>query len=266
MLARASTPPRVASSSSKRQRSSAGPQLRIGCSGWNYASWRGRFYPPGLSPSKWLAFYATVFDTVEVNNTFYRLPDVSTFESWREQTPPGFLMAVKASRFLTHLKKLKDPEEPIARLFEEAAGLKRVLGPILYQLPGNFPINMQRFERFLAALPRRRQHAIEFRHTSWYVREVYELMERRGVALCLHDKAGSEIVEPFVGPFVYVRFPGTSGHYTGSYSDKALSAFADRLIAESRAGHDIYAYFNNDPEGVAPMNARTLQRMCRERM
>src|SRR5687767_9207667 len=181
------------------------PQLRIGCSGWNYASWRGRFYPADMPASKWLAQYATAFDTVEVNNTFYRLPHISTFESWRKQVPSDFVMAIKASRFLTHLKKLKEPEEPIAGLFEEAAGLKRILGPVLYQLPGNFPINLERFERFLAALPHRRQHVIEFRHTSWYRRDIYELMERRGVALCLHDKAGSEIAEPFVGPFVYVR-------------------------------------------------------------
>jgi uncharacterized protein YecE (DUF72 family) len=214
--------------------------------------------------SKWLDYYATVFDTVEVNNTFYRLPDISTFESWREQAPAGFLMAIKASRFLTHLKKLKDPEEPIARLFDEAAGLKQVLGPVLYQLPGNFPINLERFERFLAALPRRQQHVVEFRHTSWYVQEVYDLMERRRVALCLHDKAGSEINGPFVGPFVYVRFHGTSGHYTGSYSEEALAAWAARLVERWRAGQDVYAYFNNDPDAVATMNARTLQQMCRE--
>jgi uncharacterized protein YecE (DUF72 family) len=267
MPARSSTRPPAASSSSKRaSKTLATPQLRIGCSGWNYKSWRGRFYPADLPASKWLAFYAAVFDTVEVNNTFYRLPDISTFDAWRRQSPPGFLMAIKASRFLTHLKKLKDPEEPIARLFDEAKGLKQVLGPILYQLPGNFPLNLERFDTFLAALPRRRQHVIEFRHTSWYVRDVYELMERRGVALCLHDKAGSEITEPFVGPFVYVRFHGTSGHYTGSYDAKTLSAWADRLVAKWQAGQDVYAYFNNDPDAVATMNARTLQQMCRARV
>jgi uncharacterized protein YecE (DUF72 family) len=256
----------VATATAERPRLGRHPQLRVGCSGWNYKAWRGRFYPQELPASKWLDYYATVFDTVEVNNTFYRLPHISTFAAWREQAPPEFLMAIKASRFLTHLKKLKDPEEPIVRLFEEAAGLKQVLGPILYQLPGDFPINLERFERFLAALPRRRQHVVEFRHTSWYVGDVYDLMTRRGVALCLHDKAGSEIDEPSVGPFMYVRFHGTSGHYTGSYSDQTLSAWADRLVARWRAGQDVYAYFNNDPDAVATINARTLQRMCRERM
>jgi uncharacterized protein YecE (DUF72 family) len=255
-------------SAPRRSATPAGPvpQLRIGCSGWNYKSWRARFYPADLPASKWLDYYATVFDTVEVNNTFYRLPDISTFDAWRAQAPPGFLMAIKASRFLTHLKKLKDPDEPIARLFAEAAGLKQVLGPILYQLPGNFPLNLERFERFLTALPRRRQHVIEFRHTSWYVEEVFALMERRGVALCLHDKEGSQIREPFVGPFVYVRFHGTSGRYTGSYSDATLSRWADRLVERWNAGHDVYAYFNNDPDAVATVNARTLQQMCRARV
>jgi uncharacterized protein YecE (DUF72 family) len=145
---------------------------RVGCSGWNYKSWRERFYPRGLPPARWLAYYAERFDTVEVNNTFYRLPERSTFAAWRTQLPARFLVAVKASRFLTHMKRLREPEEPIRRLFSRAAALDGKLGPVLYQLPGNFHIDLYRLDTFLAALPRRRssrqlRHVMEFRHPSW---------------------------------------------------------------------------------------------------
>ena len=234
-------------------------QLRIGCSGWNYKSWKGPFYPSGLAASKWLPYYAERFDTVEVNNTFYRLPEASTFSSWRAQVPADFLFAVKASRFLTHMKRLRDPQEPIERLFSRAQELGPCLGPVLYQLPGNFHVDLPVLDSFLGALPRRHRHVLEFRHRSWYVDATFECLERHGVALCLHDKQGSEVVEPFVGPFVYVRFHGTTGHYHGSYSDRTLSDWATRLVARRRAGVDVYAYFNNDPGGVAIENARTLK-------
>src|ERR1043166_4086819 len=151
---------------------------RIGCSGWDYKSWRGRFYPRELPARSWLPYYAAHFDTVEVNNTFYRLPERSTFEAWRDQVPRDFLIAVKASRFLTHMKRLIDPEEPLARLFDRASGLDGRLGPVLYQLPGSFTINLQRLDDFLRLLPRtlgRRRvlHVMEFRHPSWYVDETF---------------------------------------------------------------------------------------------
>jgi uncharacterized protein YecE (DUF72 family) len=237
-------------------RSASTATARVGCSGWNYKSWRGRFYAPTLPASKWLAYYATVFDTVEVNNTFYRLPEASTFAAWARQTPSAFLMAVKASRFLTHM--------PIARLFSRASALGRHLGPVLYQLPGNFPIDLPRLEQFLIALPARVkgvrvQHVFEFRHPSWYVGEVFDLLTRHRATLCLHDKTGSTIADPFVGPSVYVRFHGTSGHYHGSYSTPALDRWAHRLVEQLQEGRPVYAYFNNDPEAVATANARTLR-------
>ena len=245
---------------------------RIGCSGWNYPTWKGRFYPRDLSSSRWLAAYANAFDTVEVNNTFYRLPEASTFERWREETPPRFLMAVKASRFLTHMKRLRDPEEPIDRLISRAAALGAKLGPLLYQLPGNFHIDLDRLARFLEALPaqlpkrrRRLQHVFEFRHPSWYVPETYAVLERHRVAMCLHDKAGSAISEPFVGPFAYVRFHGTSGRYHGSYGESALRDWATRLTEVWKSGKKVYAYFNNDPHAVATENARTLRRLIEQR-
>ncbi len=240
---------------------------RIGCSGWNYKSWRGKFYAAELRAKDWLTYYASVFDTVEINNTFYRLPEKSTFAYWKGQTPRGFTIAVKASRFLTHIKRLKDPGEPIDRLFSRVKALGPRLGPVLYQLPPNFfrnEINVERLDIFLRALPRRVnrrlvRHVFEFRHPSWYVDDTYALLARHGATLCLHDKRGSAIFEPFVGPIVYVRFHGTSGQYAGSYPDERLKAWADTLAAQWRAGRQVYAYFNNDPDAVATENAMTLR-------
>jgi uncharacterized protein YecE (DUF72 family) len=235
----------------------------VGCSGWNYASWRGRFYPRDLPAARWLEFYTTRFDTVEVNNSFYRLPERSTFLGWRAQVPPAFLFAVKASRFLTHMKRLLDPEEPIARLFSRLTGLGPRLGPVLYQLPPTLTIDLPRLDYFLRALPRisrrTQRHVIEFRHPSWYVDETFALLTRRRVAMCLHDKTGSAICEPIVGPFVYVRFHGTSGHYHGSYSWQQLDRWAHVLAERAREDRQVFAYFNNDPEAVATKNALTLR-------
>jgi uncharacterized protein YecE (DUF72 family) len=242
--------------------------LRVGCSGWNYKAWRGAFYPPAVPVHRWLNFYAARFDTVEVNNTFYRLPERCTFAGWYEQTPKGFVFAVKASRFLTHMKRLREPEEPIARLFSRASALGRRLGPVLYQLPGNFTLDLPRLDAFLAALPRtssgkRVRHVMEFRHPSWYVRETFDVLNQRGVALCLHDKHGSTIAEPFIGPFVYVRFHGTSGHYRGSYGGRALNRWAGRLAERVQGGQQVFAYFNNDPDAVAVENAVRLRSLIR---
>lgn len=249
-------------------------RARIGCSGWNYKSWRGPFYPATLPVREWLSHYTAAFDTVEVNNTFYRLPEASTFAAWHDGTPRGFLMAVKASRYLTHLKRLRDPAEPIARLFERAAALGDRLGPILYQLPGSFAQDLDRLASFLEALPRqwpistprgpvqrRLQHVLEFRHPSWYTAETFALLERHRCSLCLHDKTGSTIEGPSVGPITYVRFHGTSGHYHGSYSDAALAAWAERIDDETRRRRPVFVYFNNDPEGIAVRNALTLRRL-----
>src|SRR4051812_3612128 len=171
---------------------------QVGCSGWNYKSWRGTFYPQGLPVARWLEHYTSVFDTVEINNTFYRLPEKSTFACWRRQLPAGFTVAVKASRFLTHIKRLKDPEEPIDRLFSRAKALGPRLGPVLYQMPPNFfrnDVNVERLEIFLDALPRRINrrlvhHVFEFRHPSWYVDETYRLLDAHDATLCVHDKRG----------------------------------------------------------------------------
>jgi uncharacterized protein YecE (DUF72 family) len=249
------------------------PEIRIGCSGWNYQHWRGPVYPPDVPIRLWFDHYAHSFDTVEVNNTFYKLPEPSTFASWRERAPNGFLYAIKASRFLTHLKRLRDPEEPVTRLFEHARELGEHFGPILYQLPGNFHCDLGRLDEFLAILPRTLgeiggtpkhlalQHAIEFRHPSWYGLGTYRILEKRSTALCLHDRAGSAILEPFVGPFTYVRFHGPGGRYFGRYDRRRLEWWAAQLADRRRMGVNVFAYFNNDPEGMAVINARELKVM-----
>jgi uncharacterized protein YecE (DUF72 family) len=234
------------------------PNIRIGCSGWQYRHWRGNFYPAGLPAHAWLDYYAGHFDTVEINNTFYRLPEASTFAAWRRRAARGFVYAVKASRYLTHMKKLKDPAEPIRRFFTRARRLERTLGPVLYQLPPRWPANPGRLETFLKALPRTRRHAIEFRDRSWYTDAIFALLDRHQVALCVHDMEGSASGRLSIGPFVYARFHGAQ-KYSGRYADATLDAWAEWLAACARGGTPIYAYFNNDAGGHAPRDAVRLR-------
>jgi uncharacterized protein YecE (DUF72 family) len=232
--------------------------VRIGCSGWQYKHWRGDFYPAELPLTRWFEHYAAKFDTVEINNTFYRLPEAPTFASWERRAPRGFLFAVKASRFLTHMKKLKDPAEPLDLFFTRAKQLGRTFGPVLYQLPPRWPVNVERLAEFLEALPKRRRHAMEFREPSWYSDDVLALLEKHRVALCLHDMSGSASGKVCVGPFVYARFHGAA-KYSGRYSDETLEGWADWLAARAAEGRDVYAYFNNDVGGHAPRDAVRLR-------
>ena len=226
----------------------------------------------------WFDYYATVFDTVEINNTFYRLPESPTFEAWRERAPRNFLYAIKASRFLTHLKRLRDPEDPVLLLFGRACQLQRHLGPVLYQLPASFHLDLTRLDDFLAVLPRTLgelggtparhviKHVIEFRHPSWYVAETASLLRAHGAVMCLHDKAGSAVFEPLDSAFVYVRFHGPGGEYFGRYQRARMQYWADVLAAQWRAGRDVFAYFNNDPEGMAVINAQELRSLMQTQL
>ena len=237
-------------------------RIRVGCSGWNYAAWAGSFYPAQLRQDDWLGYYAERFETVEINNSFYRLPARETFAAWRRQTGRTFCFAVKASRYLTHLKRLRDPDEPVARLFERARGLGSQLGPILYQLPPQQAVDLPRLDRFLAALPPVRTRGvpvIEFRHASWYVPETFARRAARGVSVCLHDHRDAPYAGPWTGPLLYVRFHGTSGRYAGRYDTSHLEPWAERLHHAAAAGHEGYSYFNNDPDASAPENALMLK-------
>lgn len=242
------------------------PPARIGCSGWQYKHWRGDFYPADVPAARWLEYYAARFDTVEINNSFYRLPEAVTFDRWAERAPERFQFAVKASRFLTHMKKLKDPEAPVQLLFDRIRRLGRHLGPVLYQLPPNWKLDRVRLEHFLQVLPDGVRHVLEFREPTWYADDVSALLERYGVARCLHDMQGSATGQERVGPFVYVRFHGATGTYSGAYPEERLDRWAAWLHDQRRAGCEVYAYFNNDVGGHAPRDAVTLRRLVEERV
>ncbi len=233
--------------------------VRIGCSGWEYRHWRGGFYPAGIPQSRWLEHYAAHFDTVELNGTFYRLPRPDTFDRWRARVPSGFRFAVKASRYLTHIRRLREPGEPLERLWSRATHLEDRLGPMLYQLPPHWRRDAGRLEAFLDALPPARLQAIEFRDPSWHHPEVHRLLDRHGVALCLHDMPGAEAPREPVGPFVYLRFHGSAGTYGGSYPPQAIGAWARRLATLAQRGLDAWVYFNNDLGGQAPRDAVRLR-------
>ncbi|WP_116089861.1 DUF72 domain-containing protein [Sphingomonas crusticola] len=238
-----------------------GASIRIGCSGWNYRHWRGPFYPEKLPVKRWFEFYAEQFDTVEINNSFYRLPPAETFDKWREQAPPGFAYAVKANRYLTQAKKLKDCAEPVARMMAPVRHLGATLGPILYQLPPTLQLNLARLEEFLTLLPKDLIHVFEFRHPSWYVPETSELLAAKGASFCCHDMAGSVSPRWAVGPIVYVRFHGGVGKYWGRYERALLADWADWMQEKKAHGRTVWAYFNNDIFAHAIADALELKRL-----
>jgi uncharacterized protein YecE (DUF72 family) len=238
-------------------------KIRIGTSGWHYKHWLdGVFYPPGTKGAEMFEFYARHFDTVEINNSFYRLPTAKTFETWRESSPPGFCYAVKASRFTTHMKKLKDPKSSSEKFFLAAERLEEKLGVILFQLPPRWKLNIERFGEFLEALPVEHRYAFEFREESWLVPQVFTLLRKHNAALCIHDFADMKIPHEITADFSYVRFHGpTSAKYWGWYSTGELRAWAERIESWRDRLKTVYVYFNNDPEGAAVKNALELKQL-----
>jgi uncharacterized protein YecE (DUF72 family) len=239
----------------------------IGCSGWHYQHWRGRVYDETLPTSAWLREYARRFPTVEINNSFYRLPSEQTFASWRAQVPRSFVFAVKASRFLTHIKRLRDAEEPLDRLLTHARPLGPTLGPILYQLPPRWFPDQDRLRAFLEALPtrvgprQRLDHVLEFRDPRGYEPWVIDLLDEHGLTMCVHDMPGSESPLVNIGPIVYVRLHGYGKKYGGSYPDEVLAEWAGWLATALNGGRDVYVYFNNDVNGFAVHDAVRLSTM-----
>jgi len=225
--------------------------VRIGCSGWNYASWKDAFYE-GRPARLWLDHYARRFDTVEINNTFYRLPSRSAVEGWERTAPEGFCFAVKVSRYITHVKRLRDLGPGLARFRERIEPLRKQ-GPFLWQLPPNFPRDDERLAAALGALPAGEKHAFEFRHATWFADEVYALLRAHGVALVLTGDR-----EVFTAPWTYVRFHGGRRGRRGNYSESELREWAARIRAWDA---DVYAYFNNDWEAFAVRNARRLKEL-----
>jgi uncharacterized protein YecE (DUF72 family) len=240
--------------------------VRVGCSGWNYAHWRERVYPKGLPARRWLEHYATLFDTVEVNSTFYRLPRRDAVASWAEQTPDGFLFSVKASRYLTHLKRLTDLGSGIQRFYERIEPLVESpkLGPVLWQLPGNFHRNDERLAAALDALPPGR-HCFEFRHRSWFSPEVYELLRRSGAALVIGDTPRRDFqTHELTADWTFIRFHHGHRGRNGNYSDRELAEWA-RRIRRWRRSVEVYAYFNNDWNAYAVENGKRLKRLLGSR-
>lgn len=252
---------RTGGSSPGRRRAA---RIRVGTSGWSYPHWRGPFYPGELPADSWLPFYARRFATVEINNTFYRLPEPSTFRKWRDAVPPGFLFSVKASGFITHRKKLKDPGATLPPFLERIRLLGERLGPVLFQLPPRWRCDPGRLETFLSALPRSLRCAFEFRDPSWCVPEVYGLLSRRGAAFCIFDLGGSLSPTEVTAEFAYVRLHGPGGPYAGCYGRRALEGWAETLAGWADRGLDAYCYFDNDQAGHAARNAAELRRMLGE--
>ena len=238
-------------------------EIHIGTSGWHYKHWlNGVFYPAGTTGSQMFEFYARHFNTVEINNSFYRLPAATTFDNWRESSPRNFVYAVKASRFITHMKKLKDPARSSEKFFLAAEHLHKKLGPILFQLPPRWNLNVERLAEFLEALPREHRYAFEFRDESWLVPEVFQLLRKYNAAFCMHDFEDMKVPQEITADFTYIRFHGPgSAKYWGSYSKAELRKWARRIERWRRELSAVYVYFNNDPEGAAVKNALTLKEL-----
>jgi uncharacterized protein YecE (DUF72 family) len=233
--------------------------VHVGCSGWNYAAWRERFYPKGLPPSRWLDHYAKHFDTVEVNNTFYRLPSKTAVAGWVEQTPQEFVITIKASRYLTHMKRLANVGRGVEVFYERIEPLVESpkMGPVLWQLPENFHRDDERLASALDGLPPGR-HCFEFRHASWFVPEVYALLRGRGAALVIGDHPERPFqTHEMTTDWTFIRFHRGSRGRGGNYSDSELDTWK-RRIAGWRRRVEVFAYFNNDWKAYAPRNARYL--------
>ena len=238
-----------------------GPRARIGTSGWTYASWRGPVYPPDVPDRRRLEYYAEhLFDTVELNASYYRWPPPTSWASWARRLPAGFALAVKAPRFLTHAKRLRDPEEWLRRIAGDVGVLGDRLGPFLVQLPPTMERDDARLEHFLTQCPPPLRVAVEFRHDSWVCEEVFALLERHHAAYVVMSGAKLPCVLRATAPMVYVRFhgPSTEHLYGGSYPDADLRWWAERIGEWRGQGREVWAYFNNDMDGYAVANAATL--------
>ncbi|HEX9265304.1 MAG TPA: DUF72 domain-containing protein [Candidatus Binatia bacterium] len=235
-------------------------QFRVGTSGYQYDHWKKLFYPEELAKKHWFAHYAQYFDTVEINNTFYRLPSAQVFDAWRKQAPPGFCYVLKFSRYGSHVKRLKEPRATIKRFLQVARRLREFLGPILVQLPPNWSVNTDRLQEFLKAAPRSLRWAFEFRDPSWLCEDVFAILQHHNAALCIHDMIADH-PRHITADWVYLRFHGD--HYSGSYTPAMLKAQAQWIKERLGDSQDVFAYFNNDAQGYAVDNAKQLKQYVR---
>jgi uncharacterized protein YecE (DUF72 family) len=237
-------------------------RIFIGTSGWSYKSWRGPFFPNEVMVKHHLQFYATQFDSAELNGVFYRTPTLAAVRGWRDNTPDDFVFAWKASKFITHWKRLSDKSRNSLALIDQRLKiLGPKAGPVLFQLPPQFVANPDRLDRFMKLVPKRWRVSFEFRHDSWYCNEVFKLLRKHDVALCISDHADAPAPWQVTAPFVYVRGHGPTGRYKGHYSKKTLRAWARKIRAWKRGRKDVYVYFDNDQKSAAPADALKLARV-----
>jgi uncharacterized protein YecE (DUF72 family) len=232
-------------------------KIRIGTSGWTYSHWKHVFYPLACPKSRWLEYYTEHFDTVELNATFYRLPKATTFEGWGRRTPDLFLWAVKASKYITHTKRLREPAEPLERFYSVTSALGEKLGPILFQLPPSLSFDEERFTGFCGCLSPSRRHALEVRHPSWISDRLFAILKAHNMAFCISDTAGRyPFHERVTADFIYIRLHGSKKLYASDYSEQELQAWAQKIRKWEK---DTYLYFDNDFEGYAVKNAKRMK-------
>jgi uncharacterized protein YecE (DUF72 family) len=240
-------------------------RIYVGTSGWSYKHWRGIFYPDTLPPTKYLQHFSRYFTTVEINNSFYRLPEKSSFLKWKDETPPDFLFATKASRFITHLKRLRPSFDSVTLFLDRVRFLGDKLGPILFQLPPRWKADQKRLEEFLKELPSGYQYVFEFRDHSWFTDEIYATLSKYNIAFCIYDLLGD--TSPLIVTskrFVYVRLHGSGQKYGGSYPDEVLKVWSKQILEWQAAGYKVFFYFNNDHKGFAIKNAFSLRGFLKE--
>lgn len=238
-----------------------GHRIHIGTSGWHYEHWKGPFYPESLPNSSFLKYYAGHFVTVEVNNSFYQMPKEETLREWMDTVPSEFIFSVKASRFITHMKKLKDAGKPLNSFLDKVKTIGDKLGPVLFQLPPRWSVNTDRLGSFLQLLPKKYAYAFEFRDTSWFDRKVYDLLTDHGSAFCIYDLDGRQSPKVVTSDFIYIRLHGPDGPYRGQYSIQQLAGWAGAISTWAAQGKAVYCYFDNDEAGYAAIDARNLRDM-----
>jgi len=238
--------------------------IYIGTSGWNYRSWQPKFYREGLEQEKWLDHYSGKFNSVEINNTFYQLPEKSTFKKWSKDTPESFIFAVKASRYITHMKKLNDCAQAVEKLMEYSSKLGDKLGIFLLQLPSNQGKDYTKLENFLKLLPDKYQYAFEFRHDSWFDDSIFELLEKNKCGIVINSSPGFPFHDIAAGAICYIRMHGDKKLYSSRYSEDELKRFAEIMIKYHDKGYSSYIYFNNDAEGHAVEDASRMQEIVED--
>ena len=238
-------------------------KIYIGTSGWHYGHWLGPFYPKNLEKKEMLNYYLQFFSTTEINNSFYKLPAQNTFQNWAETVPKEFTFSVKANRYITHMKKLKNADDALHNFLDGIKPLKNKLGAILFQLPPNWKCNIERLKAFLELLPSEKQYAFEFRNSNWWNEAVYDLLKDHGAAFCIFELAG--VLSPIISTadFIYIRLHGPNDAYQGLYSEEALQEWADRIAKWTQQQKIVYCYFDNDQEGFAVRNALRLKQILK---